>query len=205
MDFFTVILGWIGIVLFLITAISFSKLANINEFGMIHLLMAMMYTCWVPIPIIYNRLLNGEMIETGTIFGLLYLIMLLFTMTLQTGHIVHIDRVGNNDTEAMDRSNHMMATLSGPFELMANVIKCIWALLLGFAFWENQHLIMAGMMFLFSLLILYYLPLLFKSSLVRSIKILEKVKSNTYFINLETFAFFLILIVFLTLQVIFSE
>ncbi|MGY0692023.1 hypothetical protein ACW2QC_04420 [Virgibacillus sp. FSP13] len=91
----------------------------------------------------------------GTIFGLTYLIMLIITMGLQTGHIVHIvKQEQNKDWE--ERSSWMMATLSGSFEGLTGVFKSIWTLFLGIAFWENDNFLLASLMFLFSLLFFYF-------------------------------------------------
>ncbi len=65
-----------------------------------------------------NQLLNNEVLKVGMIVGIIYLSMMVITMTFQTGHIVHIAREENKSPNREDGSNHMMATLSGPFELL---------------------------------------------------------------------------------------
>jgi hypothetical protein len=196
----TLILSWIGILIFLFIALTFNKFAKQNEYGFIHILMAVMYAMWLPIPLVLNQLLNNEVLKVGMIFGTIYLSMMVITMTFQTGHIVHIAKEENLSTNREDRSNHMMATLSGPFELLANILKCIWAVFLSIVFWENNNFIMASIMSLFSLLIVYFLILLLDSSLLKRIKFLEKFKPNPYLFNLETLCFFLILTIFISLQ-----
>lgn len=196
----TVILGWIGILIFIVIALTFNKLAHHNEFGFIHLLMAVMYAMWLPFPLVLNQLLNKEVLMVGMIFGTIYLSMMVITMTFQTGHIVHIAMEENKSTYREERSNHMMATLSGPFELLANILKCIWAVFLSIAFWENNNFIMASIMFFFSLLIVYFLILLIDSSLVKRLKFFEKFKSNPYLFNLETLFFFLSLTIYTSMQ-----
>ncbi|WP_443259480.1 hypothetical protein [Virgibacillus sp. L01] len=147
-----------------------------------------------------NQLLNIELLKVGMIFGIIYLSMMVITMTFQTGHIVHIAKEDYKSTTIEERSNHMMATLSGPYELFANILKCIWALFLSIAFWETNNLLMAGIMFLFSLLITIFLPIFIDSSLVKRLKFFEKFKPNPYLFNLETFCFFLILMIFISIQ-----
>ncbi|MGE7601581.1 hypothetical protein ACQKL5_03655 [Peribacillus sp. NPDC097675] len=196
----TVILGWIGILLFLFIATTFNKLAKNNEFGFLHLLMAVMYVMWLPIPIAMTHLLNNEALQVGMIFGIIYLSMMIITMALQTGHIVHIEREVNKSTTQEERSNHMMATLSGPFELLANILKCIWALFLTIAFWENNNFLLAIIMSLFCLLIVYFLAILVDISLLKRIKFFGRFKPNPYFFNIETFCFFLILMSFISIH-----
>lgn len=92
----TIILGWIGIVIFLIIVFTFQKLVKNNEFALIHNLMALMYAMWFPLPLTLYQLLNSELLQVGTIFGLVYLILLVITMTLQTGHITYIVKHNGN-------------------------------------------------------------------------------------------------------------
>jgi hypothetical protein len=193
-----VILGWIGILIFLIIALTFNKLMNNNEFGFLHILMAFMYAMWLPLPIVMTHLLKNDALQIGMIFGIIYLCMMVITMAFQTGHIVHTEREGNKSIAQEERSNHMMATLSGPFELLANILKCIWALFLAIAFWENNHFILTVIMSLFSLLIVYFLPILIDISLLKRITFFGKFKPNPYLFNIETLCFFLILTWFIS-------
>lgn len=195
-----VILGWIGILIFLFIATTINKLVKNNEFGFLHILMAIMYAMWVPIPIAMTHLLNNEALQVGMIFGIIYLSMMIITMAFQTGHIVHIERESKKSTTQEERSNHMMATLSGPFELLANILKCMWALFLTIAFWENNNFLLAIIMSLFCLLIVYFLAILVDISLLKRIKFFGRFKPNPYFFNVETFCFFLILVSFISLH-----
>lgn len=194
----SVILGWIGILLFFIIILTFRKLTQNNEFGFLHILMAFMYAMWLPLPLTLNRVMNSEILKVGTIFGMMYLNMLVITMVLQAGHIIHFTEQKQNELSE-EHGNYMMATLSNPFEAFANIFKCIWALFLAIAFWNN-NLLIACVMFLFSLLIFYFIPILLNASLVKKINPLLKIKANLYFINLETFSFFFILVLYITFQ-----
>lgn len=88
----TLILGWFGVFLFLIILFSFRKMAANNEFAALHLIMALMYEMWLPLPITLYQLLDSELLLAGTILGLTYLLMLVITMTLQVGHISYISK-----------------------------------------------------------------------------------------------------------------
>lgn len=195
----TIIMGWIGILIFIIIATTFQKMAKNNEFAFIHILMALMHAMWLPLPLAFDRLLNVEILQVGTIFGLAYLIMMVMTMTLQTGHIAYI--VKQNDDKAITDKygNYMMATLSNPFEGLAMTFKCVWALFLGLSFFNSGEVLMAGLMFLFSLFFFYYLAIIIDTSLVKRMKPFSKVKPNPWIFNLETMLFFISLISYMTL------
>lgn len=197
----TMIIGWIGVLIFLIIVSTFQKMAKNNEFAFMHILMALMYAMWLPLPLALYQLLNTELLQVGTIFGLAYLLMLVITMALQTGHITFI--VKHNDDKAITdkQADYMMATLSNQFECLTNVFKCIWALFLGITFWNSSEMLMASLMFLFSLLLLYYLFIMLDTSLVKRVKLFSKVKPNPFIINLETLFFFIILMSYITFNI----
>lgn len=197
----TTILGWLGIFIFLIIIISFKKLITNNEFAFIHILMALMYAMWLPLPIALNHILRSEYMQIGTIFGFLYLFMLVFTMTFQAGHITFI--VKNNDKKLINnkQEEYMMSTLSKPFEGLANVFKCIWTLFLAIAFWLNDEIIMAIIMSIFSLLLIYYLIIVMDTVLMKRITLISKLKANIYVTNIETITFFSTLMVYITYNI----
>ncbi|MFC4560152.1 hypothetical protein ACFO3D_18500 [Virgibacillus kekensis] len=190
------ILGWIGIGIMMLIALTFPKLAKQNQFGFIHILMALMYTMWLPLPLAMNSMIEREIAQVGMIFGLAYLIMMVVTMTLQTGHIIFAAK-----NKSGISSEHLMAMLSEPFELMANILKCIWAIFLAVGFWSSGNFIMAWLMILFSLLIVYFFAMLLDRSLVKQIKILSKFKGNPYLFNLETVGFFLALVIYSSISI----
>lgn len=86
-------------------------MAKNNEFAFLHFLLAWMYAFWLPVPLALNQLLDFDYLQTGNIFGFLYLIMLILTMVLQMGHITYI--VKNNTGQAITdkQGEYMMATL----------------------------------------------------------------------------------------------
>ena len=184
-----VILGWLGVLLYLGLALSFQKLAKLNEYALIHLIMAILYALWLPLPVALYMLLPSEPLMTGIIFGLAYLFMLIITMALQAGYIAYIMKTPSQQGE------YMMATLSNPFEKLANLFKSIWALFLAIAFWTAGELFMVVIMTLYSLLFFYYLSLLLSATIVRQI---PRVKPNMYVTNLETLLFFIILLGYLS-------
>ncbi|GEL77606.1 hypothetical protein [Tenuibacillus multivorans] len=193
-----VILSWVGIIIYLVIFLSFQKLAKNNEFAFLHLLMVFMYALWLPLPIALNQSLDSGMLKVGTIFGLVYLIMLVISMSLQTGHISYLVKYNEDQVISEDHGKYMMTTLSNPFEGIANVFKSVWALCLAITFWKTDETLMALLMFLFSLLMVYFLLLVLKEAIVKPANWLSKIKTNPYIVNLETFSFFVIIIMFLT-------
>lgn len=104
---------------------SILKDAKNNEFAFLHILMALMYSMWIPLPLALNMLLKSEVLQVGTLFIIVYLMMKVITISLQTGHIVYIVK-HNEDKSITDRQgNYMMSTLSNPFELLVNIFICI--------------------------------------------------------------------------------
>lgn len=176
-------------------------MAKNNEYALIHILMAIMYAMWLPLPITLFQLLNSDVLVVGTVFGFVYLLMLVSTMALQTGHISFI--VKHNDDHAITdkHGDYMMATLTNPYESLIGVFKSIWAIFLGITFWMSGEILMAILMTLFGLLLIYYLFIMLDASLVKRVNLFSKVKPNPFVINLETLFFFVILTSYITVHV----
>lgn len=197
----TVIFGWIGILIFLGILFTFQRLAINNEYAFLHLLMAIMYATWLPLPLVLYQWLDSDILLVGTVFGLLYLILIVIAMALQTGHIAYLTK-HNEDGKITDAlGNYMMATLSNPYESLLGVFKCIWAIFLGVTFWQNGELLMVGLMTLFGLFFFYYLFMMLDASLVTRVKLFAKVKPNPIIINLEVLFFFIILLGYMTVKI----
>lgn len=194
----TMILGWIGVLLFLIIALTFKSMANRNEYAFLHLLMAIMYAMWFPLPLALNHLILSDTVLVGTVFGFAYLFLLVCSMALQTGHIAFIEKYDKNHSIPEKHAEYMMATLTKPFESLLGVFKCIWAIFLGVSFLQSEESLMAGLMLLFGLFIFYYLFITLDGSLKKRIKLFSKVKPNVFIVNLETLAFFITLMCYVT-------
>lgn len=195
----TMIFGWTGVILFLFLSFSYQKLAKSNEFALVHIVMAIMYATWLPLPFTLNHILKIEYLQIGTIFGIVYLLLLVSAMTLQAGHITFIVKENDNRGITDIQGEYMMFTLSNPLEATVNIFKCIWALFLALAFWNQNERIMAVIMLFFSFLIFYYLAIVLNTVMVKQMKLFSWVKQNIYFTNLETFSFFFVLLIYLTL------
>lgn len=193
-----IILGWIGVLVFIIIISIYKLMVKNNEFALLHLFMTFMYAMWLPVPIALSKLFKSEILNIGAIFGFVYILMLVITMAFQIGHIASISKHNGDQLITNQQANYMMRTLSNPFEGIANVFKCMWSIFLAITFWNNGELLMASIMGLFSLLLFYYLLIVIDTSLVKQLKYISKLKSNFYFTNLETLLFFIILISYMT-------
>ncbi|WP_262173646.1 hypothetical protein [Saccharococcus sp. Marseille-Q5394] len=196
----TMILGWIGVLLYLIIIFTFKKMARSNEYAFLHLLMALMYAMWLPLPLALHQLIESDALLVGTVFGLAYLIMLVISMVLQTGHIAFISKCNEDYSITEKHTEYMMATFTKPFESLLGIFKSIWALFLAISFWQSDEYTTAIIMFLFGLFIFYYLLITLDASLVKRVKLLSKVKPNVVIVNLEIVAFFIILMSYVTLN-----
>ncbi|GAB3792641.1 hypothetical protein [Virgibacillus kimchii] len=193
-----VIFGWIGVFIYLTVIFSVKKLMQNYEFGFMHILFVFMYALWLPVPMVMYQLLGSDVLLAGSMFGYLYLFMLIISMALQTGHINYLVKQNEGKGISDEQGAYMMTTLSHPFESIAGVFKSIWALFLAIAFWENGTVWMAVLMSAFGLLVFYYLFMAIDASLVKRIKLFFKVKPNTYCINLETLLFFFSLVLYMS-------
>jgi hypothetical protein len=136
----------------------------------------------------------------GSLFGYTYLMMLIISMALQTGHIHYLVKQNEGKKISDEQGAYMMTMLTHPFEAVAGVYQSIWALFLALAFWEGGGLWLAMLMGVFSLLFFYYLFLELDASLVKRIKLFSRVKPNIYFTNLSTLIFFFSLVLYISIS-----
>ncbi|CDO02598.1 hypothetical protein BN988_01071 [Oceanobacillus picturae] len=197
----TVILGWIGIGVFVTILLTFMKLMKNKEQGLLHVVMGFMYAMWLPLPFALYFEQEQELLLTGSIFGFVYLLMLVITMGFQAGHIVHI--VKQEQSEIWEeRATWMLDTFSSSYENLAGVFKSVWSIFLAISFWLNGETWIAILMSLFSLMIIYYVNNLVNQSTIKRIKFLEKLKPNPFIYNIEALLFFLTLMIYITMQLL---
>jgi hypothetical protein len=142
------------------------------------------------------KIINNPNIIVGTIFGFTYLVMMAITMIIQTGHLVYVGKQENRKNWK-EQTALMFATFGGPYEVFANVLRGIWTIFLAIYFWGSYNVIMAILMTIYGALAVYYLLLVIRISLVAHYNIFNWIKSNSFFFNIETLAFFIILIIYL--------
>jgi len=110
MVFSTIILGWLGILIFLIIIFMLQRMIKSKEYAFLHFLMAIMYSLWLPLPIILFFMIDSDVLLVGTVFGSVYLIFLVIGMVLQTGHLAFIIKHNENGAITDSHRNYMMAT-----------------------------------------------------------------------------------------------
>jgi hypothetical protein len=190
----------VGIVLFVVIVLTFSRLLKKNEGGFLHLLMSLMYLCWLPIPITVRYMLKEyDFLVVGTVFGTVSLLTLILTMILQASHLSYSAIHYKENEVFWDTSDKWVlhGLLGSQVELLAGVLKGVWSIFVTACFWLRGDFIFFSLGIIFSLLTVAYLSMLIDSSLVRKISFLKYMKLNFIVINLETFGWYLLLTVWL--------
>jgi hypothetical protein len=166
--------------------------------------MAFMYVCWLPIPIVvYQILRDYEFLIVGTIFGIVSLAILILTMVLQASHLTYSAIHYKEDAEFWNKNDNWMLNglLGGQVELLALVLKGIWVMFITICFWLQGDVLWFSLAAVSSLFSVAYLINLLDLALVRKLRFLKLIKINSIVINLETFAWFAFLTVWLVATV----
>lgn len=198
-----IIIGSIGILLFLVILTTYSKLLKNNESGFLHLLMCLMYTCWLPLPIVINfKYRIYDFLVIGTILGTTSILLLIVTMLLQASHLSYSALKSNNNANLWnDRDAWMLnGLLGGQVELFAFLLKTLWYICLTYVFFITKNYIFFTIGIIYSLLVIFYFFMLLDKSLIKEISFMKKLKLNTLIINLETTSWFLIIIILLSVN-----
>jgi hypothetical protein len=134
----------------------------------------------------------------SSVFGYLFLIMIITTMALQVGHLSYSNNQGNSE-KWEDRDNWMIHGMLGDiFESIVNVIFHIWILLLAIGFLIEKKYILGVLMAIFSVLIIRSLGILFNTVVKKPILFLRAFKMNPIITTLETILFFLVIVCWAT-------
>jgi hypothetical protein len=196
----TSIFGFLGIVLFVVILISFQKLLANNESGFLHLLMSIMFICWLPIPfVIYTKMGRYDFLLIGTIFGTFAILFYILTMLLQAGHLTYSSKMQDSDIKLWEGRDEWMLNglLGGQVELMAGMLKGVWSIFLTVSFWLQGHTVLFMLGIIYSTLTFFYLSMLLDMSINKKISFLKKLKLSTMIINLENASWFTILLIWL--------
>lgn len=197
-----IIIGIIGILLFLAILATYSKLLKNNESGFLHLLMCLMYTCWLPLPIVINfKYKASDFLIIGTIFGTTSILFLIINMLLQASHLSYSALKSNNNSDLWnDRDAWILnGLLGGQVEIFAFFLKTLWYICLTYVFFINNNCIFFSIGIIYSFLVVFYFFMLIDKSLVKTTPFLANFKLNTLIINLETVSWFLFIIIFLVI------
>lgn len=199
----TAVMGIIGIILFVIILGTFKKLLENNEGGFLHLLMSLMFICWLPIPfVVFLKLRSYTFLFVGAMLGTLSLIIFIITMIIQASHLSYSAKLSMKDNEDRNKTDQWIINglIGSQVELLAGFLKGIWVIFLTVAFWLDGQILFALLGTIYSLFTIGYLFMLLDTSLIKEVKFLKKFKLNTLIINLENASWFLILIVWLILH-----
>ncbi|GGH85660.1 heme exporter protein D [Pullulanibacillus pueri] len=200
-----VISSLIAFIIFVVLIFSFKALLKRNESGFMHLLLALMFTCWLPIPLAVQKALgHPEPLLIGTGFGMLSLILLVFTMVLQASHLSYSAKQAMNHNQALwqERDNWMLGgMLAGTTELFADFLKGVWTVFLTVAFFAKGHSVMGVVGIIYSIVGVISVLLLINQTVVKEMPILAKLQSKLGFVyhNLETFVWYMVLTFWLVL------
>lgn len=200
MVYSALILGIIGEIIFIIIIMTVKKLLRSNESGFLHLLMCIMYICWLPIPIVVNLKIGiNNFLIIGTIFGTLSLILLSLTMLIQSSHLSYSAVKSNCDLELWNSRDEWVLNglIGGQVELFALFLKSIWYIFFTIYFLINSQFIFFMLGVLFSLLSIFYLSMLIERSVIKKVKYATKLKLNSLIINIETATWFFIILIWL--------
>lgn len=198
----TFVIGLLGIVLFIVILSSFQKLLTSNESGFLHLLMSIMFLCWIPVPLtLYIKLKTYDFIFIGTIFGVLSIVLYIFTMLLQAGHLSYSSKMQQSDVKLWESRDQWMLNglLGGQVELMAGFLKGIWTIFLTVCFGLNGQMVFFILGIVYSIFTLFYLSMLLDYSIYKQIPFFKKLKLNSIIINLENTSWFAILLLWIIL------
>lgn len=196
------VFGSIGIVLFITIISLFTKLLKKNESGFLHLLMSLMFVCYLPIPITVNYLMPSyEWLLIGTIFGVLSLMLFIITMIFQASHLSYSARLYHEDEKLWGINDKWMmdGLLGSQIELLAGLLKGIWIVFLTICFWKSRQVAFFILGLIYSFTTIVYFFMLIDTSLVKDIALFKKLKLNFIIINLEVFSWFLILLIWIVM------
>jgi hypothetical protein len=193
------ILGWLGIITYLIVFLSAQKLINKGESALLHLLICFVFVFLTPIPIYLYSTIGNEYFLVSTIFGYIFFILIITTMALQVGHLAYRNKQKNTDIWEERDSWMINGMLGDIYESIVGVIFHLWIILLALGFFQEGIYSMGVIMALFSWLLIRSLLILLKLVLKEPISFLNRVKLSPILTNLETFLLFLIIIIWISL------
>ncbi|MCO7174982.1 hypothetical protein ACFP7A_04065 [Sporolactobacillus kofuensis] len=193
--------GWTGIFLFFLLSIKVNGLAKKNEYALIHVLFILIFSSWLPIPLIFSILFAGWPAQIGALYGILSLSLFIIAMALQTGHIIYSNRHAHEQKKLWDNyDSWMMSMLSDPIEVIAGIFAWISAIFNAIALVHHNIGFTSIIIFLLSLQIIYCVALLLRSVLNSPPQWINSIKPNPYILNIGLFLYFLVILIRLTID-----
>lgn len=184
----------IGLLIFFFIVVNLKKLLQKNESGFIHLLYALMISCYIPMPFAtYIKLNQYDFLLVGAIIGTVSLIIMLVTMMFQCGHLSYSGNHENENLELWKNRDAWMLNgiLGGVVEIMSGFLRGLWMIFLTIALFLDRQIFVGIVAIVFSMFTFTYLIMSIDMALVNKIPILSKIKLNSIVINLEMVLCFL--------------
>jgi hypothetical protein len=193
-----IIMGWLGILTYLLLILAANKLLKNGESALLHLIICFAFIFFTPLPLYIGTNIHNQYFLLSTVFGYLFLIMIIITMALQVGHLSYSNKQQNNEIWE-ERDNWMIHGMLGDvFESIVNVVFHIWILLLAVGFFLVHNFVMGTIMTIFSLFIIRSLGILLNVVIKKPTRLFKVFKMNSTITTIETFIFFLILVCWMT-------
>jgi hypothetical protein len=91
------IFGWLGILVYLIVLFTANQLQKNGESALLHLLICLAFIFFTPLPLYLIISNQSELFVISSVFGFLFLIMIITTMALQVGHLSYSNNQGKSE------------------------------------------------------------------------------------------------------------
>nr|WP_263314079.1 hypothetical protein [Mammaliicoccus sp. Marseille-Q6498] len=175
----------IGILAYLLLFVFARYFMKHEYFALIHFLFAFIFICFIQVPVIYFEKLHSEFNSLMFILGLLFTTLMSLSMFLQG--ICNL--VSNTNLFSNHFMDKIFNIISDPIEIISNILKSVWLLILGFILIQNQDIILGLVVMVWGFTFVYYANI-FSNYITKGKK---GFKPNTLIINLETVVIFIIL------------
>jgi len=176
--------GIIGLLIFIKLITSVQRLLKNDEGAYIHLLMALMYVCWLPIPIVsFIKFQKYDFLIIGAIFGTLSLVIGIMVMILQASHLSYSKKEREEDPEFWNRADTWVLNglIGSQAELLMGALKGLWIIIMTVSFILERDIVLSLFGVVFALLNSVYFLMLYNDAFKRE----SKIKLNMLVINIE--------------------
>jgi len=180
----SMVMGLMAILLYLYLFMSVKKHLKAERGALIHLILSMVYTLWLPLPLalVFKNDLDHLLI-LGGLFGGLSLVVGALVMIVQASHLSYACKHLKEETYYDQVNGWVLNGLIGSqVELYAGVLKFIWILFVTLYHLSQSAWFLAAVSAAFLLVNALYIPSLISDNL----KVDWRLKTNQVIIHLET-------------------
>ncbi|WHI54369.1 hypothetical protein [Mammaliicoccus lentus] len=175
----------IGLILYLMLFATYKFLLEKKKYTTIHFTFVLIFLSFSQVPIMYYEKLNSTLNTAALTIGLVFIFLISFSMFIQ----VICNILSNTQLVSEKYIEKIFKIASDPIEMIANIFKVIWLLLLGITVIQNANILLGILILISSLFIFYYVSIL--AYYITKHKM--GFKPNVFTINIETFISFIIL------------